>query len=89
MKQIKGISNFSTKECRALLKDFEEFDGNPQGLRTVLRLCVDKDIHAANLQSGLNLTYPTILCALKYVRAAGEEREGINRSIVKSRIFSV
>lgn len=74
---------FSTKECRALLKDFEEFDGNPQGLRTVLRLCVDKDIHVANLQSGLNLTYPTILCALKYVRAAGEERGGMNRSIVK------
>jgi len=74
---------FSTKEGRTLLKDFEEFDGNPQGLRTVLRLCVDKDIHSANLQSGLNLTYPTILCALKYIRAAGEVREGTNRNIVK------
>ena len=55
-----------------LMKDFEEFDGNPQGFRTVTKLHCDVDEH------GLNLTYATLLCGLKYARAAGEPQgEGI------------
>ncbi len=55
-----------------LMCDFKEFDGNPQGFRTVTKLHSDKDEH------GLNLTYSTLLSVLKYSRAAGEKRgEGI------------
>ena len=65
----------------SLMQDFEEFDGNPQGFRTVTRLFTDFGRH------GLNLTYGTLLCALKYARGAGEkvdlEDEGIPRDIVK------
>lgn len=41
------------------MKDFEEFDGNPQGFRTVTKLFGDH---------GLNLTCATLLCGLKYAR---------------------
>lgn len=49
-----------------LIKDFQEFDGNPQGFRTVTKLYTEHDKHS------LNLTYATLLCCLKYARAAGE-----------------
>lgn len=56
----------------SLIKDFQEFDGNPQGFRTVTKLYTEHDKHS------LNLTYATLLCCLKYVRAAGEAKgEGI------------
>jgi len=51
-----------------LIKDFQEFDGNPQGFRTVTKLYTDHD------KCSLNLTYATLLCCLKYSRAAGEEK---------------
>lgn len=55
-----------------LIKDFQEFDGNPQGFRTVTKLYTEHDKHS------LNLTYATLLCCLKYARAAGEDQgEGI------------
>ena len=55
-----------------LIKDFQEFDGNPQGFRTVTKLYTEHDKHS------LNLTYATLLCCLKYARAAGENKgEGI------------
>lgn len=55
-----------------LMKDFEEFDGNPQGFRIITRLHTEQDEYS------LNLTYATLLCALKYSRSAGEEKgEGI------------
>ena len=65
-----------TAALEALMADFLEFDGNPQGFRTITRLHTDND------EYGLNLTYATLLCALKYSRAAGEvpdkqERKGI------------
>ena len=64
-----------------LMQDFEEFDGNPQGFRTVTRLFTDFGRH------GLNLTYGTLLCALKYARGAGEavdlKAESIPKDIVK------
>lgn len=76
--------NFSTKEEKVLLKDFEEFDGNPQGLRNILRVCKNLDQTESKVQSGLNLSYPTILCDVKYVRCAGEIiKRNIAKGIVK------
>lgn len=51
-----------------LMKDFSEFDGNPQGFRTMTKLHTERD------EFSLNLTYSTLLCSLKYSRAAGEEK---------------
>lgn len=51
-----------------LMSDFEEFDGNPQGFRTITKLHTERDEYS------LNLTYATLLCSLKYSRAAGEDR---------------
>lgn len=57
-----------------LLKDFKEFDGNPQGFRIVTKLHTEQDEYS------LNLTYATLLCSLKYVRVAGGEKdEGIRK----------
>ena len=50
---------------KLLMADFIEFDGNPQGFRTITRL------HG---KSGLNMTYATLLSVLKYSRAAGEPK---------------
>ena len=49
-----------------LMKDFEEFDGNPQGFRIVTKLYSDFGPH------GLDLTCATLLCGLKYARTSGE-----------------
>lgn len=51
-----------------LMEDFREFDGNPQGFRTITKLHTDYDKYS------LNLTYATLLCTLKYSRAAGEKK---------------
>jgi dGTPase len=48
-----------------LVEDFKQFDGNPQGVRMILRRR-DRD------QYGLNLTYTTILSLIKYVRSPTE-----------------
>ena len=54
-----------------LMMDFEEFDGNPQGFRTVTRL-LDKN--------GLCLTASSLMCALKYARTTGEpDDKGIRK----------
>ncbi len=50
-----------------LFSDFDEFDGNPQGFRILTRLHTDVD------ESSLNMTFATLLCALKYTRAPGEQ----------------
>lgn len=47
------------------INDFREFDGNPQGFRTVTKLHADYDKYS------LNLTYSTLLCILKYPRTTG------------------
>ncbi len=52
-----------------VLCDFLEFDGNPQGLRIVTRLHCERDRY------GLNLTYPTLLCGIKYPRKTGDKPE--------------
>jgi len=51
-----------------LISDFLEFDGNPQGFRIITKLHTEQD------KFSLNLTYATLLCGLKYSRAAGEEK---------------
>lgn len=51
-----------------LMSDFREFDGNPQGFRTITKLHTEYDEYS------FNLTYATLLCTLKYSRAAGEEK---------------
>jgi len=56
-----------------LIKDFSEFDGNPQGFRTITKLHTEN-----NDKYGLNLTYSTLMCALKYSRVAGDRKgEGV------------
>lgn len=49
------------ERIKILMEDFRHFDGNPQGLRILLRLKRDKD------QYSYNLTYTTILSFIKYV----------------------
>lgn len=51
-----------------LMQDFAEFDGNPQGFRTVTKLFTEFDRH------GLDLTCATLLCGLKYARTTGEPK---------------
>ena len=59
------LSHFSDFSKR--MKDFEEFDGNPQGFRVITKLHTERD------RFGLNMTYASLLCALKYVRTTGEK----------------
>lgn len=56
-----------------ILPDFAEFDGNPQGFRTITRL------HCERGPFGLNLTYPTLLSVIKYPRKAGQEVESVTQ----------
>lgn len=66
---LKGSTSPQTddeKLFNTLIADFKEFDGNPQGFRTVTKLHTEYD------EFGLNLTYATLLSIIKYSRAAGE-----------------
>lgn len=66
-KKSKGISKIDQQDnIKEHIKDFLEFDGNPQGLRIILRLQRDKDRY------GLNLTYTSILSFIKYTRSTTE-----------------
>lgn len=73
--KLRGIANKKFhKKCYEeersnlfkLLKDFEEFDGNPQGFRIITKLHTERD------KFSLNLTYATMFAALKYVRSTDE-----------------
>ena len=75
----KGISSEDSL-LQELMSDFREFDGNPQGFRTITKLHTEHDEYS------FNLTYATLLCTLKYSRSAGEEKKG--RTYEKSGIFS-
>lgn len=71
-KKAKHMEVVETESLDILLSDFIEFDGNPQGFRTITKLHTEHD------ENSLNLTYATLLCGLKYSRAAGERKgEGI------------
>lgn len=50
-----------------LFEDFKQFDGNPQGIRILLKLHTEHD------RFSLNLTSATLLSALKYVRSPKED----------------
>lgn len=63
-----GISS-QDKLLQELMSDFREFDGNPQGFRTITKLHTEHDEYS------FNLTYATLLCTLKYSRSAGEEKK--------------
>ena len=68
------------EKFKQLMEDFAQFDGNPQGFRTVTKLHTERD------ENGLNLTYSTLLCILKYSRAAGEtidSSEIVSEDIIK------
>lgn len=67
--------NYTTQRQKELLQDFQQFDGNPQGLRTILRFRSDEALEEGSdcYESGMKLTYQTILSCVKYVRCAGEE----------------
>jgi len=56
------------QQVQVALSDFEEFDGNPQGLRIVSKLQWNTD------SFGLNLTKTTLAGFLKYVRSTQEAR---------------
>lgn len=62
--------NTNSQQLKMLLADIVEFDGNPQGIRTVTKLHTDYD------KFSLNLTYATLMASLKYPRMAGEDNEG-------------
>jgi dGTPase len=77
-KNLTKLTPFKIEQSRledynSLMSDFYEFDGNPQGFRTITKLHTEVDKY------GLNLTYATLLCGLKYSRATGEK--------VKNRFF--
>ncbi len=77
---------YTTKRQKELLQDFQQFDGNPQGLRTILRFRSDEELGESTnyCESGMNLTYQTILSCVKYVRCAGEEyKSNINKKLQK------
>ena len=57
-------------KIHSLKKDFEEFDGNPQGFRIVSKLHCERDEYS------LNMTISSLLCALKYVRTSSEKATG-------------
>lgn len=68
----KGVERFNVpdkEQFDKLTEDFKQFDGNPQGLRVITKLHTERDRYS------LNLTYATLLCSMKYVRAAGEKSE--------------
>lgn len=63
--KIKFADNKSNELWQILIKDFEEFDGNPQGFRIISKLHCERDKYS------FNLTYATLLCGLKYAKMAG------------------
>lgn len=74
-------AEINSKYIKSIRKDFEEFDGNPQGIRIVTRL------HCENDKYGLNLSYPTILSCIKYTRETGVKPTKISSSTKKAGYF--
>ncbi len=67
-KHVPACMNKKTYKAmlQPLLRDFFHFDGNPQGLRTVLRL-------SGHDGYGLNLSLPAILSSIKYTMASDSD----------------
>lgn len=62
-------AGIGSKSAKIISSDFLSFDGNPQGLRTLMRLHCETDDY------GLNLTYPTLLSTIKYPCVSGNVDE--------------
>jgi dGTPase len=70
--------NIDYDRTNILMSDFVNFDGNPQGVRTILHLN-GISINGLNGLNGLNLTIPTILSIIKYpwfVKPENEKKIG-------------
>ncbi len=70
IKLVRGNVGSGDPRLIDAVADFREFDGNPQGLRIVTRLQWNAD------EYGLNLTKTSLAAFLKYIRCAGERRDG-------------
>lgn len=72
LRQAMALDEVAAKSDRARdsLKDFLNFDGNPQGLRIVAKLQGLKD------DKGLNLTHTSLASFIKYVRCSDESDGG-------------
>ncbi|MEP7341306.1 MAG: dGTPase [Acidobacteriota bacterium] len=70
----KSRGHHISSDLSALMGDFLQFDGNPQGVRIVLRLQNVRDKYS------LNLTSTTLLSLVKYVRSPSEpEDDGLGK----------
>ena len=71
LKSYANKAGIGSKSVDKFISDFLEFDGNPQGIRTIMHLHCEIDIY------GLNLTYPTILSGIKYPRVTSTNSKTI------------
>jgi dGTPase len=71
-KKIAGIRSKDPK-LQQLVKDFLQFDGNPQGMRILLRL--HGRIRWERERYGMDLTFSQVLTALKYPRGPNDDKE--------------
>ena len=60
------------KKLQQLVKDFIQFDGNPQGTRILTRL--QGRTQEERREYGMDLTYSQVLTALKYPRGPSDDR---------------
>ncbi|MDR0986078.1 MAG: dNTP triphosphohydrolase [Ruminococcus sp.] len=77
-KEAFGRAPESRTHINLLLSDFINFDGNPQGIRTILHLGAVKT-SGLDGKNGLNLTIPTILSVIKYpwhIKPEGKKKIG-------------
>lgn len=73
---------FFTEEFLLKFRDFEYFDGNPQGFRIITKLHNEVD------GNSLNLTYSTLFTSIKYPRSTSEiELTKTNKTLKKGGYF--
>jgi dGTPase len=70
-KDAASESGIDACKLEILVKDLLSFDGNPQGLRIIMRLLCEND------EFGLNLSLPTLLSCIKYPKSP-EHAAGIH-----------
>lgn len=69
LKELEGVAYEGGIQKATLgtsIEDFLHFDGNPQGLRIIMRLLCEND------EFGLNLSFPTLLSCIKYPHPPGK-----------------
>lgn len=67
----KALLKKEDKNLELLIKDFFEFDGNPQGFRIVTKL---QGRPIKDVAAGLNLTFSQLYCFIKYIRSPKEDK---------------